>query len=92
LAKKYQVSLKEFTEKLGVMYLQSKYFALGWKHCCIVGLVKLMQIIWLTNQCIQHSRKSQSVRVTEKISFGFVGHHCRDITRSDDKCIFYLYI
>jgi len=24
------------------------------------------------------STKLQSVRVTEKISFGFVGHHCRD--------------
>ena len=26
----------------------------------------------------------------EKIYFGFVGYHCRDITRSEDKCIFYL--
>jgi len=25
-----------------------------------------------------------------KMSFGFVGHHCRDITRSDDKFTFYL--
>jgi len=44
LAKKYQVSpstRKECSAKLGVMYLQSKYFALGWKHCCIVGLVEL---------------------------------------------------
>jgi len=24
-----------------MMYLQSKYFALGWKHSCIVDLVKL---------------------------------------------------
>jgi len=29
-----------------------------------------------------HSAQAQSVRVTEKISFGFVGHHCRGITRS----------
>jgi len=45
LAKKYQVSLstrKECPTKLSVMYLESKYFALGWKHCCIVRLVKLM--------------------------------------------------
>jgi len=26
----------------------------------------------------------------EKIHFGFVGHHCRDITRSENQCIFYL--
>jgi len=26
----------------------------------------------------------------EKIYFGFVGHHCRDIIRSEDKYIFYL--
>ena len=38
-----------------------------------------------------HSAQAQSVRVTEKTSFGFVGHHCRDITRSEDKCIFYPY-
>ena len=25
----------------------------------------------------------------EKIHFGFVGHHCRDITRSENQCIFY---
>jgi len=44
LAKMYQVShetRKECPTKLGVMHLQSKCFALGWKHCCIVGLVKL---------------------------------------------------
>jgi len=34
-----------------------------------------------------HSTQAQSVRVKEKIYFGFVGHHCRDIT-SEDKCIF----
>jgi len=38
-----------------------------------------------------HSAQTQSVRVKEKISFGFVLHHCRDITRSEDKCIFYPY-
>jgi len=32
---------KECLRKLSVMYLLSKCFALGWKHCCIVGLVKL---------------------------------------------------
>ena len=25
----------------------------------------------------------------EKIYFGFVGHHCRDITRNEDKCSLY---
>jgi len=29
-----------------------------------------------------HSAQAQSVRVKEKISFGFVDHYCRDITRS----------
>jgi len=29
-----------------------------------------------------HLAQAQSVRVKEKISFGFVGHNCRDITRS----------
>jgi len=38
-----------------------------------------------------HSAQAQSVRVKEKISFGFVGHHYCDITRSEDKCIFYPY-
>jgi len=38
-----------------------------------------------------HAAQAQSVRVNEKISFGFVGQHCRDITRSLDKCIFYPY-
>jgi len=38
-----------------------------------------------------HSAQVRSVRVTEKIPLGFVGHHCRDITRSEDKCIFYPY-
>jgi len=37
-----------------------------------------------------HSAQAQSERATEKISFGLVGHHCRDITRSENKCIFYL--
>jgi len=44
LAKKYQVSpstRRECRTKPGVMYLWSKCFALGWKQCCIVGLVKL---------------------------------------------------
>jgi len=38
-AKKYQVSpstRKECSTKLGVMYLWSNWFAVGWKHCCIV--------------------------------------------------------
>jgi len=38
-----------------------------------------------------HSAQAQSVRVKEKISFGFVGRRCCDMTRSGDKCIFYLY-
>jgi len=33
-----------------------------------------------------HSAQAQ--RVTEKISFLFVGHHCRDIIRNEDKYIF----
>jgi len=28
-----------------------------------------------------HSAQAQSVRVKEKISFVFVGHYCRDMTR-----------
>jgi len=41
----------------------------------------------------QKSHISRSlIRVAEKISFGFVGHHCRDITTSEDKCVFYAYI
>jgi len=61
LAKKCQVSLstrKGCLTKLGAMYLWSKYFALGWKHCCIVGLVKVKLMRWLTNQCIQHQNKA----------------------------------
>jgi len=38
-----------------------------------------------------YSAQAQSVKVTEKIFFGFVGHHCRDITRREDKCIYYPY-
>jgi len=34
------------------------------------------------------SAQAQCVRVKENISFGLVGHHCRDITRSGDKYIF----
>jgi len=37
-----------------------------------------------------HSAKAQIVRVREKVSYGFVGQYCRDITRSEDKCTFYL--
>jgi len=29
-----------------------------------------------------HSAQEQSVRFKEKLSFGFVGHHCCDIARS----------
>jgi len=29
-----------------------------------------------------HSAQAQSIRVKEKIFFGFVGHHCWDITSS----------
>jgi len=36
--------------------------------------------------------QAQRVRVKEKTSFGFIGHHCCDITRSKDKCIFYPYL
>jgi len=38
-----------------------------------------------------HSAQAQSVRVMEKISFGFVGRRCCDISKSKDKRIFYLY-
>jgi len=41
----------------------------------------------LRNNAFSTSTKCKS---HEKIYFGFVGHHCRDITRSEDKCIFYL--
>jgi len=43
-AKKHQVSpstRKECPTKRDVMYLYRKCFALGWKRCCIAGLVKL---------------------------------------------------
>jgi len=35
----------------------------------------------MTNEPM-HSAQVHRVRVKKKISFGFVGHHCRDITRS----------
>jgi len=38
-----------------------------------------------------HSAQAQSVTVTRKLIFLFIGHHCRDIARSEDKCIFYPY-
>jgi len=37
-----------------------------------------------------HSAQAHNVRVMEKISFEFVGRHCRDITKSEDKCIVYV--
>jgi len=37
-----------------------------------------------------HSAKAQSARVTEKMSFLFVGHHCHDITGREDKCRYIL--
>jgi len=49
----------------------------------------LLQVNQMTYEPM-HSAQAQSVRVTEKIYFLFVGHHCRDIT-SEDKCIFYSY-
>jgi len=33
-----------------------------------------------------HSAQAQSARDKKKMSFLFVGHHCRDITRSENKC------
>jgi len=44
----------------------------------------------LRTNAFSTSAMSQRVGVTAKISFGFVGQHCRDITRSDDKFMFYL--
>jgi len=38
-----------------------------------------------------YSAQVHNVTVTEKICFGFVGHHCRVITRREDKCIYYPY-
>jgi len=38
-----------------------------------------------------HSAQAQIVTVKENTSFGFVSHHCRDITRSKDKCVVYPY-
>ena len=60
-------------------------------------LVKQMFRTWMktllhcgfTNQCIQHDQKVSESR--KKIYFLFVRHHCRNITRSEDKCIFYPY-
>jgi len=36
-----------------------------------------------------HSAQAQSIRVKEKIYFVFVGRRCCDITRCENKCIFY---
>jgi len=38
---------------------------------------------------VMHSAQAQSVRVKEKISFGFVGQHCRDIisVSKDKTCL-----
>jgi len=74
LAKRYQDSpstRKECSTKLGMMYLQSKYFALGWKHCCIVGLVKLKYCISdnLRTNAFSTSTKCKS---KEKIYFGLL--------------------
>jgi len=83
LANKHQVSpstRKECPTKFGVMYLQNKCFALGWKYCCIVGLVKT-QVNQMTYETM-YSAQAQSVRVKDEISFGFVGRHCCGITRS----------
>jgi len=38
-----------------------------------------------------HSAQAKSLRVKEKIYFLFVGHHCHNITISEDKRIFYPY-
>jgi len=38
-----------------------------------------------------HSAQAQIVGVKKKIPFGFLGHHCRDIARSEDKCVLYPY-
>jgi len=39
-----------------------------------------------------HSAQAQSVSVKEKISFGFIGHHCRDITRSYFMNVYFILI
>jgi len=38
-----------------------------------------------------HSAQAQSVKSHGKIPFLFVGHHCRDITRSENKRVFCSY-
>ena len=45
---------------------------------CGFGQTQANQVMYES----MHSAQEQSVRVKEKISFGFVGHHCRDIKRS----------
>jgi len=44
--------------------------------------------VWLNYKKTIHLTQTQSVRVKEN-KITFVGHHCRDITRSEDKFIFY---
>jgi len=48
-----------------------------------VGLVKLSKS---DDFELMHSAQAQSVRARENMSFLFVGHHCHDITGSEDKC------
>jgi len=45
---------------------------------CGFGLTQVSQMTYEP----MHSGQAQSVRVNEKIFFGFVGHHCCNITRS----------
>jgi len=54
---------------------------------CGFGQTEVNQMTYET----MPSAQAQSVRVKEKKYFGFVRHLCCGITRSEDKCIFYLY-
>ena len=90
LAKRYQDSpstRKECSTKLRCDVSAKQIFRTWMKTLLHCGFGKT-QVNQITFEPM-HSAQAQSVRVKEKIYFGIVGHHCRDITRSYNTCIFY---
>jgi len=73
---------------------------LGYGPACKAKVAHLHQniaalCVWLNSSKSDDLRSnvfstSTKCKNHEKIYFGFAGHRCRDITRSEDKCIFYL--
>jgi len=69
---------------------------LGYGSACKANVSRLDEniaaiCIWLsssTSDDLQTNAFSTKRKSHKKIYFGFVGHHCRDITRSEDKRIF----